>query len=312
MWAAHLFCECYFSHVQVVQMCSGENRKWRNWGRGFSSACVTNRPTRDDLLCCRGLLFELTGGKFQPWLRAWRKRLHSLSWFVFSSFFLFFGNHRNSQVGPTVDCHKNRETEKQCSYSYNIPPSCLVGLSYLLPCILKSSKTAPPPPKKIWEQSQNKHAQRSLGEVSVWRRIGGGVTERAVCWSPFSKLSLFKISLPTPPAPKWGGFGRLLCHVHTISHSWQPWSHGDSLTCSPCRGGWWSQGHPAPLGPERTDPSLWATVLPAPLPGTADSIRETGRENLKQNGGWRCSRLWFRRRLSVMSWRTGWWDRFPI
>lgn len=156
---------------------------------------------------------------------------------AFTDFFFFsFVNHRNSQVGPTVCC----EIEKQCSLQlqYSTTPSHVVRLSLVqsvlttamhLKVLQKKKNTLSP---QFWEQSQNKHAQRSLGDC-VWRRMGGGVTEGAVCWSPFSKLSLFNISLKqTPLFPQLQsgvthGFGRFLCHTHTMFHSWQPWSHSN-------------------------------------------------------------------------------------
>lgn len=174
---------------------------------------------------------------------------------AFTDFFFFsFVNHRNSQVGPTVCC----EIEKQCSLQlqYSTTPSHVVRLSLVqsvlttamhLKVLQKKKNTLSP---QFWEQSQNKHAQRSLGDC-VWRRMGGGVTEGAVCWSPFSKLSLFNISLKqTPRSPNskvgWpmdlGGsyVTRIQCSIHD--------SHGAIATSRPALyvEGWWSQGHPAP------------------------------------------------------------------
>lgn len=51
---------------------------------------------------------------------------------AFTDFFFFsFVNHRNSQVGPNVCCHKNSEIEKQCSLQlqYSTTPSHVVRLS---------------------------------------------------------------------------------------------------------------------------------------------------------------------------------------
>lgn len=155
---------------------------------------------------------------------------------AFTDFFFFsFVNHRNSQVGPTVCCHKNSEIEKQCSLQlqYSTTPSHVVRLSLVqsvlttamhLKVLQKKTTKKTTLSPQFWEQSQNKHAQRSLGDC-VWRRMGGGVTEGAVCWSPFSKLSLFNISLKqTPLFPQLQsgvthGFGRFLCHTHTMFHS---------------------------------------------------------------------------------------------
>lgn len=143
-------------------------------------------------------------------------------------------------------CHKNREIQKQSGLErqYSITPSSLGRLSLVQSVLtiamhFKILQHNPPlptphtPNPRFWERNQNKHEQSSLGELSVWREQGD--TEAALCWSPFSKLSLFNVSLkqpphphPTPPTPvslsrskvgvTWG-FRRLLSLIGTMFHS---------------------------------------------------------------------------------------------
>lgn len=96
---------------------------------------------------------------------------------AFTDFFFFsFVNHRNSQVGPTVCCHKNSEIEKQCSLQlqYSTTPSHVVRLSLVqsvlttamhLKVLQKKQQKKPPCPPNSGSKVKTNMHRGALGIV---------------------------------------------------------------------------------------------------------------------------------------------------